>query len=98
MNARPWGAVGALPHTDQLAGCNVTVSRLAQGVLGGELDYLDEGTLACRQSAEGDGQLGRPRGRCCAALGSLVVRIPGATLNSRSMPGMARAVRIKKNW
>jgi recombination protein RecR len=32
---------------DQLAGSNVTVSRLAQGVpIGGELDYLDEGTLA----------------------------------------------------
>ncbi len=32
---------------DQLAGANVTVSRLAQGVpIGGELDYLDEGTLA----------------------------------------------------
>jgi len=32
---------------DQLAGCNVSVSRLAQGVpIGGELDYLDEGTLA----------------------------------------------------
>jgi len=33
--------------TDQLAGCNITVSRLAHGVpIGGELDYLDEGTLA----------------------------------------------------
>ncbi len=33
--------------TDQLAECNVTVTRLAQGVpMGGELDYLDEGTLA----------------------------------------------------
>jgi len=32
---------------DQLAGTGVTVSRLAQGVpIGGELDYLDEGTLA----------------------------------------------------
>jgi recombination protein RecR len=32
---------------DQLAGADVTVSRLAQGVpIGGELDYLDEGTLA----------------------------------------------------
>jgi recombination protein RecR len=30
-----------------LASCNVTVSRLAYGVpIGGELDYLDEGTLA----------------------------------------------------
>lgn len=33
--------------TDQLAGLGVAVSRLAHGVpVGGELDYLDEGTLA----------------------------------------------------
>lgn len=33
--------------SDQLAGADVTVSRLAHGVpVGGELDYLDEGTLA----------------------------------------------------
>jgi recombination protein RecR len=33
--------------TDQLAASGVAVSRLAQGVpMGGELDYLDEGTLA----------------------------------------------------
>jgi recombination protein RecR len=32
---------------EQLASCNVRVSRLAHGVpVGGELDYLDEGTLA----------------------------------------------------
>jgi recombination protein RecR len=32
---------------DQLASSNVTVTRLSQGVpVGGELDYLDEGTLA----------------------------------------------------
>lgn len=32
--------------SDQLAGADVTVSRLAQGVpVGGELDYLDDGTL-----------------------------------------------------
>ena len=37
---------------DQLAGCNVTVSRLAHGVpIGGELDYLDEGTLAAAVKA-----------------------------------------------
>jgi recombination protein RecR len=31
---------------DRLAGCEVTVSRLAHGVpVGGELDYLDDGTL-----------------------------------------------------
>ena len=33
--------------TEQLQGRGVIVSRLAQGVpMGGELDYLDEGTLA----------------------------------------------------
>ena len=33
--------------SDQLASTDVTVSRLAQGVpIGGELDYLDDGTLA----------------------------------------------------
>lgn len=33
--------------TEQLAPAGVTVSRLAQGVpIGGELDYLDDGTLA----------------------------------------------------
>jgi recombination protein RecR len=33
--------------TEQLEGTGVTISRLAQGVpVGGELDYLDEGTLA----------------------------------------------------
>jgi recombination protein RecR len=38
--------------TDQLAGCNVTISRLAHGVpVGGELDYLDEGTLAAAVKA-----------------------------------------------
>ena len=32
--------------TDQLADCNVSVTRLAHGVpVGGELDYLDDGTL-----------------------------------------------------
>ena len=32
---------------DQLAGADVAVTRLSQGVpIGGELDYLDEGTLA----------------------------------------------------
>jgi recombination protein RecR len=32
---------------DRLAGASVKVSRLAHGVpVGGELDYLDEGTLS----------------------------------------------------
>ena len=37
---------------DRLAGCDVTVSRLAQGVpVGGELEYLDDGTLAAALKA-----------------------------------------------
>ena len=33
--------------TDQLSAANVSVTRLSQGVpVGGELDYLDEGTLS----------------------------------------------------
>jgi len=37
---------------DRLADCGVKVSRLAQGVpIGGELDYLDDGTLAAALKA-----------------------------------------------
>ena len=33
--------------TDLLENMNVTISRLAQGIpIGGELDYLDDGTIA----------------------------------------------------
>ncbi len=47
LNATVEGQSTAHYVVDQLAGANVTVSRLAQGVpMGGELDYLDEGTLA----------------------------------------------------
>ncbi|MFP6745713.1 MAG: toprim domain-containing protein, partial [Alphaproteobacteria bacterium] len=38
--------------TDRLADCAVTVSRLAHGVpMGGELKYLDDGTLAAALKA-----------------------------------------------
>jgi recombination protein RecR len=38
--------------TDRLAGLPVTVTRLAHGVpLGGELDYLDDGTLTAALKA-----------------------------------------------
>lgn len=38
--------------TDRLKGCEVSVTRLAHGVpVGGELDYLDEGTLAAALKA-----------------------------------------------
>jgi recombination protein RecR len=47
LNATVEGQSTAHYLTDQLAPSGVTVTRLAQGVpIGGELDYLDEGTLA----------------------------------------------------
>ncbi|MEI2385716.1 recombination mediator RecR [Breoghania sp. JC706] len=47
VNATVEGQTTAHYVTDQLAGLHVKVSRLAHGVpVGGELDYLDEGTLA----------------------------------------------------
>jgi recombination protein RecR len=46
VNATVEGQTTAHYITDCLAGSGVTVSRLAHGVpVGGELDYLDEGTL-----------------------------------------------------
>ncbi|MGE0503654.1 MAG: recombination mediator RecR [Rhizobiaceae bacterium] len=47
VNATVEGQTTAHYLTDQLAGSGVKVTRLAHGVpVGGELDYLDEGTLA----------------------------------------------------
>lgn len=47
LNATVEGQSTAHYISDQLAATEVTVSRLAQGVsIGGELDYLDDGTLA----------------------------------------------------
>jgi recombination protein RecR len=47
LNATVEGQSTAHYLTEQLQGRGVTVSRLALGVpIGGELDYLDEGTLA----------------------------------------------------
>jgi recombination protein RecR len=47
LNATVEGQSTAHYLTEQLQGRGVTVTRLAQGVpIGGELDYLDEGTLA----------------------------------------------------
>ncbi|WP_207485868.1 recombination mediator RecR [Arenibaculum pallidiluteum] len=46
LNATVEGQTTAHYVTDRLTECDVTVSRLAHGVpVGGELDYLDEGTL-----------------------------------------------------
>lgn len=47
VNATVEGQTTAHYLTDQLAGFDVKITRLAHGVpVGGELDYLDEGTLA----------------------------------------------------
>jgi recombination protein RecR len=47
VNATMEGQTTAHYLTDQLTGSNVRVTRLAHGVpVGGELDYLDDGTLA----------------------------------------------------
>ena len=47
LNATVEGQTTAHYLADRLAGSGVRLSRLAQGVpIGGELDYLDEGTLA----------------------------------------------------
>lgn len=47
VNATVEGQTTAHYITDQLSGLDVKITRLAHGVpVGGELDYLDEGTLA----------------------------------------------------
>ncbi|MGN6551420.1 MAG: recombination mediator RecR [Pararhizobium sp.] len=47
VNATVEGQTTAHYITDQLTGLDVTITRLAHGVpVGGELDYLDEGTLS----------------------------------------------------
>ena len=52
VNATVEGQTTAHYLTDQLSAFNVTVTRLAHGVpVGGELDYLDEGTLAAALKA-----------------------------------------------
>lgn len=52
MSATVEGQTTAHYLTDRLDGCGVTVSGLAHGVpVGGELDYLDEGTLSAALKA-----------------------------------------------
>ncbi|MBV6656132.1 MAG: recombination mediator RecR [Devosiaceae bacterium] len=52
INATVEGQTTAYYITDQLEACDVSVTRLAHGVpVGGELDYLDEGTLAAAMRA-----------------------------------------------
>ncbi len=51
-NATLEGQTTAHYITTRLEGCNVTISRLAQGIpMGGELDYLDDGTLGAALKA-----------------------------------------------
>lgn len=52
INATVEGQTTAFYLTDRLAGSDVSVTRLAHGVpVGGELDYLDEGTLSAAMRA-----------------------------------------------
>jgi len=52
LNATVEGQTTAHYITDQLEGVEVSISRLAHGVpVGGELDYLDEGTLLAAMRA-----------------------------------------------
>ena len=51
-NATMEGQTTAHYLTTRLAECNVSISRLAQGIpMGGELDYLDDGTLGAALKA-----------------------------------------------
>jgi len=52
LSATVEGQTTAHYVADRLADCNVTISRLAHGVpVGGELDYLDDGTLSAAVKA-----------------------------------------------
>jgi recombination protein RecR len=52
LNATIEGQATAHYIADRLTGTGVTLSRLAQGVpIGGELDYLDDGTLTAALKA-----------------------------------------------
>jgi len=52
LNATVDGLTTAHYIADELEGCGVTVTSLAQGVpIGGELDYLDDGTISAALKA-----------------------------------------------
>lgn len=52
LNATVEGQTTAHYLADRLAGTDITITRLAQGVpIGGELDYLDDGTLTAALKA-----------------------------------------------
>ena len=51
-NATVEGQTTAFYISDRLADCNVQISRIAHGIpMGGELDYLDDGTLGAALKA-----------------------------------------------
>lgn len=53
-NATVEGQTTAFYLIDKLSLCNIAITRLAQGVpIGGELDYLDEGTLGAALASRG---------------------------------------------
>lgn len=55
MNATVDGQTTAHYITDHLRGCDVRVTRLAHGVpVGGELDYLDDGTITAALESRRD--------------------------------------------
>jgi recombination protein RecR len=55
VNATVEGQTTAHYITDQLEGIDIKITRLAHGVpVGGELDYLDEGTLAAAIKSRSD--------------------------------------------
>ena len=55
VNATVEGQTTAHYITDRLEGLNVKITRLAHGVpVGGELDYLDEGTLSAAIKSRSD--------------------------------------------
>lgn len=55
VNATVEGQTTAHYITDQLEGVDIRITRLAHGVpVGGELDYLDEGTLAAAIKSRSD--------------------------------------------
>lgn len=55
VNATVEGQTTAHYITDQLEGLDIKITRLAHGVpVGGELDYLDEGTLAAAVKSRSD--------------------------------------------
>ncbi len=76
---------------DRAAATDATVSRLAQGVpIGGELDYLDEGTLTAALKARRSAIVMRRRVKMSPDVSMIQARGDG------SLPGALRAVAIAR--